>query len=248
MSGLISVKLLGGFGSQCFQYAFARAWAERHGCRLFAGDWVGRHIFELDDPPFSDAPAMPQRDEFTIRPGEVNICISTYASSQGALIYTRTQARAWFKLRAALREILEPMMPPGDEIVAHRRTGDYIQNQAYPLLSRACYYYACNHYGYEPGKLRFVEYETALRCPQFPNPGELEFLPDFYRLMKAPVLFRGNSCFSWWAAVLGEHRAVYSPVIVGLRGGIEHDAEFVPGNAPRIAFPFRESTELELSP
>jgi hypothetical protein len=50
--------------------------------------------------------------------------------------------------------------------------------------------------------------------------------------MKARILFRANSTFSWWAATLGNPMLVYSPVVEGLRG-LQMDVKFVPGNEPR---------------
>jgi len=61
-------------------------------------------------------------------------------------------------------------------------------------------------------------------------------LPSFYRLMTAPILFRANSTFSWWAATLGNGR-VFAPVIkdlIGLNNQFFHHAEFIEGNWPQM--------------
>jgi hypothetical protein len=81
--------------------------------------------------------------------------------------------------------------------------------------------------------VRFVTEETAIQDQQFG--GNLGILPDWYRLLKAPILFRGNSTFSWWAATLGYHERVFAPVVEFRAGGQEHDCDFVEGNWPRFA-------------
>jgi len=79
-------------------------------------------------------------------------------------------------------------------------------------------------------------------------PDTMSFLPDFYRLMNAPILFRSNSSFSYWAAVLGDNNVVFAPIIEGLEGGREHDrVPFVVGNRPRISM-HDFCTDLHLEP
>ena len=245
MSGIVSPLLLGGFGGQLFQYCFARAYAEKYGLELRTPGWVGQEVFDIPGTPPPKA-NLPGRTLFSLSWGEGDVQIQTYATHQRAMIYTRTQARAWFKLRPRLAALCESIRPQDDEIVAHRRTGDYIENPSYPVISRRSYVAACHQYGHDSGKLRFVEYETPLLHPDIPS--HLAFLPDFWRLLQAPVLFRGNSAFSWWAALLGDHCAVYSPDIRGLKTGVEQDAPFVPGNAPRIVDNHDFVTDLEVAP
>lgn len=60
----------------------------------------------------------------------------------------------------------------------------------------------------------------------------LEFLPDFFVLMNADVLFRANSTFSFWAALLGDV-VTYSPVVEG-KTGLRTDIDFVYGNHPKM--------------
>lgn len=241
---VISVILQEGFGNRLGQYAFARAYAEKYGLELRVPAWVGQEVFDIPGTP--PPPHLPGRTLFNLSWGEGDVQIQTYATHQRAMIYTAAQAREWFKVRPYYAAFCEAVRPPDDEIVAHRRTGDYIQNPTYPVISRRSYVSACQEYGLDAAKLRFVECETPLLHPDIPS--HLSFLPDFWRLMRAPVLLRGNSAFSWWAAVLGEHRAVYSPDIRGLKTGVEQDAPFVPGNAPKIVDNHDFVTDLELAP
>ena len=81
-----------------------------------------------------------------------------------------------------------------------------------------------------PKDLSFITEETQIIHPDFKN--GLEFLPDFYRLMCARTLFRGNSDLFVVGGALGLGK-VYAPVIKGLLGGVDHDdVPFVEGNWP----------------
>ncbi len=231
---VITCQLLGGAGGQMFQYAFARAYAEKYGAVLECPHWVGREVFTLTDPYNTVAygslpPRRPMLEGIT---GETNVHLEGYMTSQAAMIYTREQVRRWFTIKPELAEIIKTWLPPDDYVVAHRRTGDYIRNNTYPVISRESYLHAAKKYGYDPAIVRFVEIEDQVKHPALPS--SIEFLSDFYRLMNAPVLFRGNSAFSWWASVLGDHKATYSPVVDGLKGGTEQFTSFIPGNSPKI--------------
>ena len=71
----------------------------------------------------------------------------------------------------------------------------------------------------------------------------LDYLPDLALMMRAQVLMRANSTFSWWAAALGTAR-VFSPDTSkvnardGLRGN-DRFPQFVPfveGNHPPVVW------------
>jgi hypothetical protein len=64
-----------------------------------------------------------------------------------------------------------------------------------------------------------------------------DWLDDFLKLYFARTIFRANSSFSWWAAMLSPTARVFSPVIdkthiYGVDGMEEIDVEFVEGNHP----------------
>lgn len=40
----------GRFGNQLLQYAFLRLYADGHGLSCQTADWIGRDLFDLDDP------------------------------------------------------------------------------------------------------------------------------------------------------------------------------------------------------
>ena len=64
--GAVSMRTLGEngrFGNQLLQYAFLRLYAERHGLSSESADWIGRDLFDLDDPwPVANRPAVDEAD------------------------------------------------------------------------------------------------------------------------------------------------------------------------------------------
>jgi hypothetical protein len=204
--------LIGRFGNANFQFCHARKRAELEGATLCTPPWIGERIFDIPE-------ACRDQD------GEH---IGGYAQNQESLIYSRRDVLNWLRIRPEIQAKLDTFVPQG-EIVAHVRRGDYKDLQ-YPLVSLSSYYRAAANLGFE--KLAIVSEEAPLTHPDFT--GDLGFLPDFYRLLKAKVLFRANSSFSWWAGTLSEAQ-VYAPVIDGTPGGVESDCDFVAGNWPKLA-------------
>lgn len=206
-------NFVGRFGNALFIYAHARALAEQTGRELRTPYWIGCRIFEIDDPLTDAKPNL-----------------HGYFQSQADIIYSREDCRRWFKFRPEIAELLAKIPVPS--IAAHRRVGDY-PGSGYPVVSEQSYLKAHEKLFHPSAKIEFITEENPHVHPYFS--WLAPFLPDFYRLMCAPFLYRGNSSFSWWAATLGDG-IVYSPVIDGLEGGREHDdVEFVLGNHPRLA-------------
>ena len=227
----IGLQFLGRFGNCLFQYSFARAYAEKHGLQLQTDPWIGQKIFDLNDPPISPL-LQDKRDENTLVDGEHNFILRSYCQQQKCLIYTQEQAKRWFKFRPVIDSELKSRVPREGNLVGHRRVGDYA-GYGYPVVSLQSYINHCeNVLGIPERELVMVTEESAYTLTDFPT--DLAFLPDFYRLCRAHILLRGNSTFSWWAAVLG-NSIVYSPLIHGKPGGIEHDCQFTYGHWPRLA-------------
>lgn len=226
---LITVTTMGRFGNQLFQYAFARAYAEKHGFDFQCDPWLGSELFKgSQDKRITKR--LPRKSEIDLIDGESNFEFYGYAQCQKCMIYTREQVRKWFEFKDGYSHRLSKTYPP-DEILGHRRVGDYL-GYGYPVVSEASYRNACQKFGHDPAKLKMITEENPTKHPDFTGP--ISFVPDFYRLMNASILLRGNSCFSWWAGTLGDGK-IYSPVIDNLVGGREHDVEFVEGNHPKFA-------------
>ena len=117
-------------------------------------------------------------------------------------------------------------------LVAHLRRGDYTTTYANVFCSsdESAYTAAVKEHGWSDMVIHWVREDRPV---EFKNRGlEYLWLIDFTTLMKAKVLFRANSTFSWWAATLGNPQFVYSPVVEGLRGH-QTNVQFVSGNIPR---------------
>ncbi len=116
--------------------------------------------------------------------------------------------------------------------MAHIRRGDFT-GYGYPVVSEEAFDSACRYYFGCIEGLSFVSEEHPSKCDGIPD--DLSFLPDFYRLMRAPTLMRANSSFSFVAGLLG-NGIVLSPRIDGLTGGVEHDnVKFEAGNHCRLS-------------
>ncbi len=213
----VRLESLGRFGNLLFQVSHALKFCELGGHELRMPEWVGERIFTLDG-------YKPKRPD-----GTEDIVLSGYFQNQESLIYSRADCRRWFALRPEIQTIAWKFFWPGP--VVHYRRGDYAA-AGYPLISRKSVRAAMVQIGINETAIE-VSDEGPKDTLYFP--AELSFVPDFLTLMQAPLLFRANSSFSWWAGVLG-HGKVFSPVITGLAGGVEHDeVPFVEGNHSRLA-------------
>lgn len=244
MKKVLNLRLLGRLGNGLFQYCHARAYAEKHGHELRFGDWIGRKIFDIPNHPQIQESYAEQISELSLQPEHADKSFEWkgYAQHQDCLIYTRGQVREWLRFKKDIQQRLDDCCIPVGGVVAHRRVGDLI-GYGYPVVSKKSYEVAAEQFGFDPWLMVFVTEENPIRCENFCCP---EFLPDFYRMMQASVLFRGNSCFSFWAAVIGDAQ-VFSPNIDGLEGGREHDVKFSPGNHHRFAN-LAFVTDLHLQP
>ncbi len=212
-----------------FSYAFCKAYAERHGLTLHTDPWQGQKIFDIQDPVIPEG--YPMRNEFDLVDGERDFVFRSYAQQQKCMIYTKADAQRFFRFRPWIETDLKELLPTYDFVVGHRRVGDYA-GYGYPVVSSRSYVAACATHGIPTDLLRMVTEENPFTHQAYR--GELACVPDFFRLVQAPILLRGNSTFSWWAGTLGNGK-VYSPVIEDLEGGKEHDVPFVEGNHSRFA-------------
>lgn len=212
----LGLKIIGRFGNGLFQHAYAKALAEQQGRELHVQPWIGQKVFQLDEAPLD---------------GSEEMLPEHYRQDQDSLIYTRADCRRWFAFRPDIEEVLQAINAA--KMSVHLRRGDY-KELGYVVVG-------CDSYAEAICKNGFNHlWPPVWVCEYMPLlvmgwPDEMIFVPDFYRLMKAEILFRANSSFSYWAAVLS-HARVFSPVIDGLEGGKEHDdVPFVEGNWPRLA-------------
>lgn len=211
---LLMPTLTGRFGNLLFQYAHARAWCEQNHHELCLPPWVGEKVFTIPEA------VRPKRRRPDI------VWTENLRQDQDSLIYTRSQVRKWFTLRPEILDMLVGITSTRFHVVLNVREGQDYRDAGLVTISRESYSKACRDAGYDPV---FAVWETDTRpttLPRFtsnPNASGLgttwACIPSFYRLMSAPVLFRANSTFSWWAATLGNGR-VFAPNIRGIRGGV----------------------------
>lgn len=231
--GIFNLLMMGGFGNQLFQYAFARAYCERHGLELRTNPWAGQRLFDINDPPIKER--FTRIYENALTDGRElesqNFECESYFQNQKSLIYSRHEVKEWFRIPLFRERWLKDEFEEQPNVI-HLRRGNYM-HEGYPSISQDSYIAAAKEQGINSMELFVVAQENPIKNKMFT--GELSFVPDFYQMTQARVLFRANSSFSWWAATLGKAN-VFSPVIDGLEGGKEHGGvKFVPGNHPRLA-------------
>ena len=97
---IITISTLGKrgrFGNQMFQYAFARAYAEKYNCILQTPKWIGQDIFEIQDPLITNK--LPQVNcEREYPNGRINIDLLGYFQNYRSLsIMTKTWLKIFIK-------------------------------------------------------------------------------------------------------------------------------------------------------
>lgn len=233
MSGIVQAKLVGGFGNQLHQYVSARKYAEIVGATLEVPDWVGKVIFGLSEPEWSrDLPEVndgangcpPELDW-----GQTNVRLGGYfMTARWVGILSKRELRRWLQVTSAFEAQCAAVVPAGKYTAAHLRQGDYLGHPLYANVPRSAYRRASEKFGFLID--HWAEQDHPRKVSGLGD--RYHFLPDFLVLLRASVLFRANSTFSWWAGALGD-AVVYAPVVDDHVG--EYDAEFVCGNWPRVA-------------
>jgi hypothetical protein len=147
--------------------------------------------------------------------------------------------------------------------VAHLRRDDisdaqynraHSHSQGYSVISKDSYSRAFRKFGYPEESIEWVSDDYTGRWHvgrkvrfrggwEYPSgsqyiPGMMfDWLGDFLKLYFARTIFRANSSFSWWAALLSPTAKVFSPVlgrrhVYGVDGMEEIAVDFVEGNHP----------------
>ncbi len=190
--------------------------------------WIGEKIFEIPE-------ANRTHNADKVFP-------EAYYQDQASLIYTRKQVKEWFRFKPEILERLQPAKCLSDVLLNVREGLDY-KGAGLVRVTRESYYDAAERL--LPNCELTISYELDILPTRLPDFGgdiwasgqgvTMVALPSFYRLMTAPILFRANSTFSWWAATLAENQRVLSPVIKGLPTGEPvYCPNFVEGNWPQM--------------
>jgi tetratricopeptide (TPR) repeat protein len=219
----------GRFGNQILQYGIARLYAQRHGLTLETPSWVGRHLFDLDDP--LPGPALPRLAETEaglvagLGPGASPTAAGHdidgyFCGDTSALAPFADDFRGFFTSgdhwHQRMAQVKDRLREAGGAVVAlHLRRGDFgwgpfwIAPESWyldwladiwPRLDRPALYIATD----DPASLAaFARYQplTAGDLGIAPIRGA-DYLDDFQALCAADILAISNSTFSFTAGLL----------------------------------------------
>jgi len=237
MSGTVSIDMDGRFGNQMFQYAFAKAYAEKYDAKFvmqtltnvpWAFPLLLPSVFDIKEETTtrSDLP----RTGWNETPfGKTDICFVGHCQTQRHVgIMGKHRAQEWFNLKPIWRKKFACLFAEGPKVACHVRQGDYLVcKNTLCAVTEESYVRALNQFGFAKEQVVWV------REDEVQPDSELEAAADFLTLQSAKNLFRANSTFSWWAGALGSGK-VYSPVVNYMHYGLQ-TVPFVEGNHPRMA-------------
>lgn len=227
----------GRFAHNVLEYVLVRLYAEKHGFTLETPDWVGGHVFEINDPPPSrHYPPLyyPRRtlnrhlDGLARTPPPSNVDFRSPLFLLRHKAEYRERVQSWLRPRAVWSPFLDPALERlrmlGDTVVAiHIRRGDFVQynypitetawyvgwlRALWPTLTRPVLYIASDDLiGVRKDFAEFAPVVRADVAPDWPN---LEFLQDFHVLMHADVVgISAASGFSLLAAQLNRRATLF---------------------------------------
>ena len=247
MTNLV-LKLQGRFGNQVMQYLFAKAWCTKTSTMLYCEPWIGERVFQCECwRPTKDMDVCRYVHELDLvhNPGDLlreeTVALRCYAQMQDCMIYTAAHARQWLRFQPWVESLADTDIFDA-KVVCHLRRGDYA-GYGYPVVSKASYVMALQRYGFDLSEVAYLSEETAV-CPAGVSE-QLSFIVDFVRMVRAPVLLRANSSFSWVAGLLSKG-LVLSPVMEGALSGVENSVPFVMGNHPRFTTHLDFITDLHV--
>jgi len=225
---MLSLGQNGRFGNQLLQYAFVRLYAQQHDLVAEFPDWIGRDIFDFDDPfPSVKLPILNEKNADLVgslhgRTGQVfaDRDISGYFvgntkgwgawRSQFCALYTPGQ-----KVEGLLDHALDNLRSRGKTVVAiHLRHGDFGYGRywvapsgwylawlrtIWAALERPVLYIASDLAG---PHLEFADFTPCSADQLGVHIPGVEFLIDHHILRHADHLAISNSSFSFTAAML----------------------------------------------
>ena len=218
----------GRFGNQMFQYAFARAYAEKYNSTLEIPSWIGEKIFKnVSHPPISKHLKRTSLDKVSF--GEVDVDLFGYFQKKEFIdILSETKLCEWFTFQDKWIEYFANLK---SYAIAHLRRGDYqtLYANVFCIVSKESYQKAFEKFNVRVYDVYWKMEETQVKWRGMDD--DLLFLPDFFEMINAQHLFRANSTFSFWAGFFNKNK-VYSPS-VGNKVGL-NDVEFIEGNHPQL--------------
>lgn len=228
----------GRFGNQVLQYAFVRLYARQHDLIAEFPDWIGRDIYDFDDPfPSEKLPTVDETeaDLFGSLSGRTGHLFSDrdisgyFCGNTQQWAEWRVQFCALFepgqKVRALLGKALDNLRSRGNTIVAiHLRRGDFGYGRfwvapsswyitwlktIWARLHRPVLYIASDLPGSHEDFAEFNAWSADHLGVDIPG---ADFLIDHHILRHADYLAISNSSFSFTAAMLnGQARSFLRP-------------------------------------
>ncbi len=226
----VQMTTLGGngrFGNQLLQYAFVKLYAEQHGLALEVPDWIGRDLFDRDDPlPTQPLPLVDESavDLFGALHGRAavlrNVNVRGYfAGLTAAWAGFEQRFRALFSPGRRVRPLLDAaaarLRSRGRTVVAvHLRRGDFGYGRfwvapaawyldwlagVWPTLERPVLYVATDEPAAAAAFRAFEPVCGAELACELPGAG---YMLDHFVLGAADHLAIANSSFSFTAAML----------------------------------------------
>ncbi len=219
----------GRFGNQLLQYLVLRTLAKRYDAAVETSDWIGRDLFEIQDPLISDF-SRNLVEESTFDLGRAILdsdsrCLDDldlrgwFCGSTEIFSQYKPMIHEVFRFRPALESKLEnwrrKLVGSGENLVAiHMRRGDF--TEAGHFVAPSLWYQAClKHMNLSASVLYiasddqnayrdFIEYNPVRASDVVDWPSDLEFIFDFYMISKADVVLISNSTFSFMATMLNQ--------------------------------------------
>jgi hypothetical protein len=233
-NGRVQMRSLGQngrFGNQLLQYAFVRLYAQQHNLVAEFPDWIGRDIFDFDDPfPSAKLASLDEAeaDLFGSLQGRTTEVFADRDIS-GYFCGNTEEWRAWKsqflalfepgqKVRGSLAQALDKLRSRGKTIVAiHLRQGDYGYGRfwvapsawyvgwlrtLWPKLDRPVLYIASD---LAAPHAEFADFSPVSADQLGVSISGADFLVDHHVLRHADHLAISNSSFSFTAAMLNAH-------------------------------------------
>lgn len=253
-AGRIAMTTLGKngrLGNQIIQYAFLRLYGRVHHLRVEVPDWIGRWLYDLDDPhpsgplpmfkeerPDASGPLLSVGSPPLLRNRDVwgyFGCHTSYFRPHQSVL--RTLFRPGVRLLPVLDRAMARLRPRGRTVIAiHLRRGDYTGGPLFWQAPSSWYVEWLRKiwHGLE-GPVLYVASDDAAAHRDFAQfspitaedlgeriPGA-EMYPDFHILTQADLLAISNSSFSVCAAMLNAHASSYMRPEPNERGLVPFD-------------------------
>lgn len=234
----------GFFANSVIQYLVAKALARHFDAKFEINhDWIGTKIFNITCDSISCKLPRTSVDEF---PSHPNVNVYGYFQHSSFInLISKNDLKEWLVFNPNIQSALDEFKSifSGEYAIMHKRDGDYKSKFSHLYCIPTYESYFAAHAKYSPDiPLSIVSEENGYRLKCFDGTG-LEFLPDFFAIMNADVIYRANSTFSWLAAEMAikPNVKIYSPKVGSLVG--ESFVEFVPGNSEMFMNPLRFGTK-----